>query len=193
MCEALPFVFLPRKLNSLSNATKGTRPFTTLTNTSPHKLYLAADHGGVDLKATLLNWAKAQGVDCIDLGTSAKTAVDYPTYATKLADTLKQDSAAFGLLICRTGIGMSMAANRHAHIRAAVCDGAITAGHTRRDNNANVLCLGADTTAPANAIAALEVFLTTDFLGNAPDGERHRRRVAQFSQVSQHHQQEVRG
>jgi|GEM_PF-2676782 len=92
-----------------------------------------------------------------------------------------EDECARGVLICRTGIGMSMAANRHAHIRAAVCTGATTATHTRQDNNANVLCLGADTTPIANAIAALESFLTADFLGNSPEGARHIRRMAKFS------------
>lgn len=126
-------------------------------------------------------WAEARGVVCVDLGVNASGSVDYPDYAIKVCDALAADTSAFGVLICRTGIGMSMAANRVDHVRAAVCDNAITAGHTRRDNNANVLCLGADTVAVGDAIDALDVFIKTAFLGDASGGERHVRRVEKFS------------
>lgn len=153
----------------------------TFINASCSILYFANDHGGVALKQTLVRWATREGIQCVNLGIDEGAAVDYPDLAHTLAQKLYDDENAFGVLICRTGIGMSMAANRYDHIRAAVCAGGLAAKHTRQDNNANVLCLGADTTSAADALEALKIFLEAPFLGNEAGGERHERRVNKIS------------
>lgn len=154
---------------------EGCPPFN---NTVTKRLYIANDHGGVAYKAALMTWLKNSGlgVECVDLGVNDSKSVDYPIFSDKVCDALKDDADALGVLICRTGIGMSMAANRREYIRAAVCSGGVEAHHTRADNNANILCLGADTVAMAGAIDALYQFLTTPF-----EGGRHARRVNLFS------------
>jgi ribose 5-phosphate isomerase B len=139
------------------------------------KIYIAADHGGYDLKEVLLNHLK--GSDIVDLGTDSLESVDYPIYADKLADHLKADPTACGILICGTGLGMSMAANRHLHIRAARCSTGLDAELARRHNNANVLCLGGRTLGTELAKHILDHFLQASF-----DGGRHQGRINQFSE-----------
>ncbi len=138
------------------------------------KLYLAADHGGYDLKSALLNHLK--GHDLVDLGTNSLDSVNYPDYAAKLTEALKQDPDALGILICGTGLGMCMAANRHHHIRAARCTTGLDAQLARQHNNANVLCLGGRVLGPELANHIVDAFLKSSF-----DGGRHQIRVDQFS------------
>jgi ribose 5-phosphate isomerase B len=115
---------------------------------------------------------EARGQRVKDLGSHGDESVDYADFAHRLARAMATGEADFGVLICGTGIGMSMAANRHPHVRAALCHDAFTAEMARRHNNANVLCLGARVTGTAVAEQIVEIFLATPF-----EGGRHTRRV----------------
>jgi ribose 5-phosphate isomerase B len=137
----------------------------------PKKLVVASDHAGVELKRALATVAEEQGFEVQDLGTNSTDSVDYPDYAHRVASEVAAGGA-LGLLVCGTGIGMAMAANRHPGIRAAVCDDVWSAEMTRRHNDANVLCIGARMIDPGLAADVLKTFLSTGF-----DGGRHERRV----------------
>lgn len=138
---------------------------------------VASDHGGVELKDILVADLKAAGVPVLDLGTMTTESVDYPDYANALANAILGGKAQRGLLLCGTGIGMSMVANRHKGIRAALCRDVTDARLARQHNDANVLCLGGRTTGPEVARDCLRTFLSTEF----EDGGRHARRIAKFS------------
>jgi ribose 5-phosphate isomerase B len=142
----------------------------------PETVVIAADHGGFDLKAFLAPELRALGHDVVDLGTMSRDAVDYPDFAEKVADAIREGRAARGVLICGTGIGMSIAANRHREIRAALVHDGLTARLARQHNDANVLVLGGRLLGPALAKDCLEIFFSTAF-----DGGRHERRVAKMS------------
>jgi ribose 5-phosphate isomerase B len=133
---------------------------------------IASDHAGFELKATLIEELKSAGAAVLDLGTNAPDSVDYPDFANALAKALRDGKAAFGVLVCGTGIGISMAANRHKGIRAAHCRDTTDARLARQHNDANVLALGARTTGPEVAKDCLRIFLATAF-----EGGRHQRRV----------------
>ena len=135
-------------------------------------LHIASDHAGFSLKEEVKRDLAAQGYELVDHGTDAVTSCDYPIFAHALCEALLKDNAQ-GILICGTGIGMSMAANRHAGIRAALCTTELHAKQSRKHNNANVLCLGARMTGVELAKAIIQAFLATDF-----DGGRHERRIA---------------
>ena len=136
---------------------------------------LAADHGGVDLKNQLATSLGELGFRALDLGTNGADSVDYPDFADKLAAALKAGEAARGVLICGSGIGISIAANRHRHIRAALCHDETSARLCRQHNDANVLVLGGRLIGVEVARACLAVFLATKF-----DCGRHERRVAKL-------------
>lgn len=135
-----------------------------------YKVAIACDHGGVELKAYLKENVDAKW---IDLGTDTTDSVDYPDYGYKLAETITAGEADFGIAICGSGIGISIACNRYAGVRAAVCTNTTMAELTRIDNNANVLCLGARLTGDLLAKKITETFLATKF----ESGGRHERRV----------------
>jgi len=135
-------------------------------------IVIASDHAGVDLKADLVSWLGERGEPCTDLGPSDASSVDYPDYAHRVAREVADGSADRGILICGTGIGMSMAANRHPGVRAALCHDAFTAEMARRHNDANVLCMGGRVLGIGVVIQIVEFFLDTGF-----DGDRHQRRV----------------
>lgn len=147
------------------------------------KIAIGSDHAGFNLKQHLIEHLKSQGHEVIDVGTHSPESTDYPIYAQKVARTVLAGDADYGVLICNTGIGMSIAANRFKNIRAALCLTTKYAEMARRHNNANVICFGAGYIEPQNASEALDVFLTTEFDGDKPGGERHRRRVAQIDQI----------
>jgi ribose 5-phosphate isomerase B len=136
---------------------------------------IASDHAGFELKALLKQELAALGFEPLDLGTDSASSVDYPDFADRLADALKAGKAKRGVLICGTGIGISIAANRHRHVRAAVVHDVTSARLTRQHNNANVMCVGARLTGTDVAKDCLRVFLTTDF-----EGGRHQNRVAKL-------------
>ncbi|MCA1939559.1 MAG: ribose 5-phosphate isomerase B [Caenispirillum bisanense] len=137
---------------------------------------IASDHGGLELKTLLKQDLEARGLSVLDLGTNSTDSVDYPDFADAMADTVKSGKAARGVLICGTGIGISIAANRHPEIRAALVHDAFTARMARQHNDANVLVLGGRTTGPEVARDCLAVFLDTAF-----EGGRHARRVEKMS------------
>lgn len=136
---------------------------------------VAADHAGLALKTDLVAHLEDLGHDPIDLGTGSTASVDYPDFAHRLAEALTAGRADRGVLICGAGIGMSIAANRHAGVRAANCLTEEMAALAREHNDANVLCLGARLLEPAAAKKILWVFLETPF-----GGGRHQRRVARI-------------
>ncbi len=135
------------------------------------KCYIAADHAGFALKEEIKQWLKAQQIVFEDLGTFGTQRVDYPLYAQKLAQHVLADSV-YGILICGSGIGMSIAANRFAGIRAALCHDAYTAEVARLHNDANVLCLGARVLGVGIVESILHVFFQTTF-----EGGRHEKRI----------------
>jgi ribose 5-phosphate isomerase B len=137
---------------------------------------VAADHGGYELKCVLLPELRALGYEVLDLGTHDGQSVDYPDFADALADALHEARAGAGVLICGTGIGMSIAVNRHRDIRAALCHDALTARLARQHNDANVLVLGGRLLGPEQARDCLRTFFATAF-----EGGRHARRVAKLS------------
>ena len=137
---------------------------------------LAADHGGVELKEILREDLDRDGYQTLDLGTHGPASVDYPDYADALAEALKRGQADKGIIICGSGIGISIAINRHRHIRAALCTSGLMARLARAHNDANVLALGGRIVGIETARDCLNEFLKTPF-----DGGRHARRVAKFS------------
>ena len=139
----------------------------------PLPFFIASDHAGFHLKSHICSYLTEQDVPFHDLGTTSDESVDYPYYGKLVCDALLGTQNAAGILICGTGIGMSMTANRFSHIRAAVCnDGPVAASLSRAHNNANILCLGERLITPMVAMATLRVFLTTPF-----EGGRHQRRI----------------
>jgi ribose 5-phosphate isomerase B len=143
---------------------------------APERVAVAADHAGVGLKTLVEETLRAMGYQVLNLGTDGPESVDYPDYADKLAAALKDGSAALGVLICGTGIGMSIAVNRHKHVRGARCADATDARLAREHNDANVLVLGARTIGAETAKDCLRTFLATKF-----EGGRHQRRVDKMS------------
>lgn len=136
---------------------------------------LASDHAGTELKARLAAALAESGETTLDLGTNGAESVDYPDYAAKLARALQKGQASWGVLICGTGIGISIAANKLKGIRAALCHDSFTASQARAHNDANVLCLGARCLSPEVALEALDAFRLTSF-----EGGRHARRIAKI-------------
>lgn len=137
---------------------------------------IGADHGGFELKQQLIELVETLGHQINDVGCYTKESVDYPRFAEAVCKEIVESNANVGILVCGTGIGMSIAANRHRRIRAALCDDDYTARMSREHNNANVLCLGARVIGLGVAEEIVKVWLTTDFAGG-----RHQQRVAQFS------------
>jgi ribose 5-phosphate isomerase B len=136
---------------------------------------IASDHAGVALKAEIVRQLQAGGFEVEDLGPADAASVDYPDYAHLLARAVADGRIERGILICGTGIGMAMAANRHPGVRAALCHDAYTAEMARRHNDANVLCIGERTTGVGVAGQIVRVFFDTDF-----EAGRHQRRVAKI-------------
>ncbi len=140
---------------------------------------IASDHAGFELKAVLREQLGEMGVEVIDFGTNSPESVDYPDFADALASAMKDGRASRGILICGTGIGIAMAANRHKNMRAATCHDTTDARLARQHNDANVLALGARTMGPEVAQDCVRVFLNTAFEGDT--NPRHARRIAKMS------------
>lgn len=128
-------------------------------------LFIASDHAGYNLKQKLVKMLTKKGVEFEDLGTNSFESVDFPKYAKMLCSKVLENDANKGVLICGTGIGMSISANRIRGIRAALCKDVKTAQLARQHNNANVLVLAGRRGCPCKAKKMLEKFLTTEFLG----------------------------
>lgn len=137
---------------------------------------LGSDHAGFTLKETLKMQLTASGFGLLDLGAYSEESVDYPDFGNAMAEAIKAGKATRGVLICGSGIGISIAANRHKNIRAALCHSQETARLSREHNDANVLVLGARVVDETTAKAALNTFLTTPFAGG-----RHAGRVNKLS------------
>lgn len=138
------------------------------------KVLIASDHAGFNLKSTLRD---SFDFDWIDLGPESTDSVDYPDYGHKLAEALLDGQADKGILICGSGIGISMAANRHKGVRAALCTNGLMARLSRQHNNANVLVLGERLTGVDVAKDCVNEFMKTEF-----EGGRHERRVAKIDE-----------
>ena len=139
------------------------------------QVIIASDHAGFALKNLLTEHLQGRGHEVQDLGPANAQSCDYPVYAQAVCEKVLAQADAFGILICGTGIGMSMAANRVPGIRAALCTTEFQTRATRQHNNANVLCLGERVTGPGLALVMAELFLETPF-----EGGRHARRIALF-------------
>lgn len=139
------------------------------------KIALGSDHGGFALKREIADWLDQAGHVVVDMGNEGLESVDYPDYADKVCESVLSGDCARGILVCGTGIGMSMVANRHRGIRAALCHDAFTARMSREHNDANVLCLGGRVLGPALALDIVTVWLATAF-----EGGRHQRRINLF-------------
>lgn len=139
-------------------------------------IVLASDHRGYLLKEALKQFFNKENIITIDVGTYSKDPVDYPDFAKLGIDKILEDKNNVGVFICGSGIGMNLAANRNNKIRAALCFSEEMAALARKDNDANVLCLGANFIKPKKAIKIVKVFLTTSF-----EGGRHARRLKKIS------------
>ena len=135
------------------------------------KIAIASDRAGLELKTYIINELKEQ-YDFDDLGTNNQDPVDYLDYAIKVVDKILSGHSEFGILICGTGIGMSIAANRRKGIRAGLCHNSLEARLTREHNDANILCLGGRMIGKECALENVKVFLTTNFAGG-----RHTNRI----------------
>ncbi len=136
------------------------------------KIAIGADHGGFPLKGAVCESIEKLGHKVVDLGCFSEESVDYPDYAAQVVAEIDSGRCERGILICGTGIGMSIRANRSPHVRAALCHDLFTAQMSREHNDANVLCLGARVLEPSVALSMVEVWLNTAFAGG-----RHQRRI----------------
>ena len=145
------------------------------------KIVVGADHGGVNLKDQIVEMLKSSGeYEVTDVGTHGTTSVDYPNIAEIVGKEVSKDSGSTGILVCGSGIGISIAANKVPGIRAALCHDAYTARMARQHNNANIICLGERVTGSEVAKDAVQVFLKTEF-----EGGRHANRVALIHKIEE--------
>lgn len=134
---------------------------------------IGCDHGGYELKKEILAYLDQKGIDYKDFGCDGTASVDYPVYARKVAHAILDGSCEKGILICGTGIGISIAANKIPGVRAALCTDCFCAQATREHNDANILALGGRVVGPGLAIKIVQTFLETPFSND----ERHKRRI----------------
>ena len=134
---------------------------------------IGSDHGGFDLKEKVIAHLKEQGVECKDLGCYDKSSCDYPIYGKAVAEAVASGECEKGIVICTTGIGISITANKMPGIRCALCADTVSAKLTRLHNDANVLAMGAGIVGENLAMGIVDTFLATEFSGE----ERHQRRI----------------
>lgn len=139
---------------------------------------IGCDHGGYNLKKEIIKYLEEKGIEYLDFGTFSKESTDYPKYAKLVCESILQGICDKGILICGTGIGISITANRHKGIRAALCGDCFSAAATREHNDANILALGARVTGAGLAVKIVDTFLNTDFSGD----ERHLNRIKQIDE-----------
>ena len=137
---------------------------------------LGCDHGGYELKQEVIAYLDKNGLEYKDFGCYSTEAVDYPVYAKLVAKAIQSGECEKGILICGTGIGISITANKFKGIRAALCSDCFSAEATRLHNDANIVAMGARVVGPGLAIKIIDTFLNTPFSGE----ERHKRRIAQI-------------
>ncbi len=142
------------------------------------KIALGCDHGGFEHKNAILDYLKQNGFDVQDFGIYENTSVDYPDIAAKVCQSIQQNDCELGILVCGTGIGMSIAANKHKGIRAAAVSEHFSAKYTRLHNNSNVLCLGGRVVGIGTALELVDLFVNTEF-----EGGRHQKRIDKISEI----------
>ena len=142
------------------------------------KIVIGCDHGGLELKNDIIKHLEKRCVEVTDVGTYTSESCNYPDYARALCEKIQNGEFELGILVCGTGIGMSMAANKHNGIRAACCSDTFSARMTRMHNNANVLCLGGRVVGAGLAIDMVDLFVDTEF-----EGGRHQARVDMIADI----------
>ena len=143
------------------------------------KIVIGCDHAGYNIKGIVKKHIEEKGYEVIDVGTDSTASCHYPVYASALCEKLLDGEAELGILICGTGIGMSMAANKHKGIRAACCSDVFSARLTREHNDANVLCFGERVVGPGLALDLVDAFLGAEYLNNG----NHVTRVAMLADI----------
>lgn len=146
------------------------------------KLAIASDHAGYGLKNRILRYLSEKKVNAVDFGTDGRDSVDYPDYAIQVAEAVSKGNLDRGILICGTGIGMSITANKFPGVRAALCHNAVTAETSRRHNDANVLVLGERVLDEETAVQIVRIWLETDF-----EAGRHQRRLDKIRAIEKTH------
>ena len=136
------------------------------------KIAVGSDHAGFELKQIIIEHLSERNMNYVDFGTNCLDSVDYPDYAKKVAEEVNSKDLIMGILVCGSGQGMAMTANRFKNVRAAICHNSDVAKVTRQHNDANVLCLGSRFIDISEAIKCVDIFLSTDF-----EGERHLKRI----------------
>ena len=144
------------------------------------KIALGCDHGGLEHKNAIANYLKENNIDFIDFGIYERVSVDYPDIASKVCESILKGETDRGILVCGTGIGMSIAANKYKGIRAAVCSEHFSAKYTRLHNNSNVLCMGGRVVGIGIAVELADVFIHTGF-----EGGRHQKRVDKITAIEE--------
>lgn len=144
-------------------------------------IVIGCDHAALDMKAVVKAELKKMGFSVTDVGTNSTESCDYPDIAHALCEKIIDGTHRLGILICGTGIGMSIAANKHVGIRAACCSDAFSAELTRRHNDANVLCFGARVIDNEKALELVKIFISTEYEGEL--GGRHKQRVAKITEL----------
>ncbi len=148
------------------------------------KIAVASDHRGVEMKSKILDMIRSHGHESLDYGPNASESVDYPDFAAKVAEAVSQKKIDRGILICGTGIGMCIVANKFEGVRAAGVSDELTAELSRRHNDANVMCLSADLVGAQSLDRMIESWLKTAF-----EGGRHLRRVEKIAEIEQRNHQ----
>ncbi len=136
------------------------------------KIAIGSDHAGFELKQIIVEHLSSRNLDFVDFGTNSLDSVDYPDFAKRVADEVSNKDLVMGILVCGSGQGMAMTANRYKDVRAVICHNSDVAKVTREHNDANILCLGSRFIEEAEALKCVDVFLSTDF-----EGERHLKRI----------------
>ncbi|MGL5633686.1 MAG: ribose 5-phosphate isomerase B [Sarcina sp.] len=144
------------------------------------KIAVGCDHGGFILKSEILAHLESKGIECEDFGTYSEESCDYPDISIKVAEAVAAKKFDFGILVCGTGIGISLAANKVPGIRAALCGDTFSARATRQHNNANILALGQRVTGVGLALDIVDTFLSHEF-----EGGRHERRLEKLSAIEE--------
>ena len=147
------------------------------------KIAVATDHAGYPIRGIVLEAVRAAGHEILDLGTHSTDAVDYPDYAEKIGRAIQSGQADRGILLCGSGVGASIAANKMKGVYAAVCHDTYSAHQGVEHDDMNVLCLGGRIIGPELVRELVETFLKARFLGNDPGQDRHRRRVGKVRRI----------
>lgn len=153
------------------------------------KIAVAADHAGFPLKEPVIKYLKSEGFDVLDFGTNSTEAVDYPDYAEKVGEAIKDGKADMGVVLCGSGVGACVAANKIPGVRAGLCHDTFSARQGREDDDTNVLCMGARVVGESLALEILKAFVKADFSGL----ERHVRRLNKVISVEKRYMNHCAG